>query len=226
LSRLRGPLLVVLVVMAAVTGCCDRETRRVPAHWMYALNHHVLIPVSVESTVPTGSRPRPIFAAKSTLGHEFTADPLSGFVVAQRYGFWFDIRNTGGSAVSLLWSDAAYVDEHGVRHNVYAYHIGDRPPVDLANGLKREVYEPGVARKVVVAPQGKTYTAVEGCDSYYTFEEPLLPYEFGKMTEGEVTSYLQRMESSGTPVTVEIPLVRESVNGVLIFKFALRSQVK
>jgi hypothetical protein len=218
------PSLLLLILL--LSGCCDRNTRRIQPHWLRAEEPYELVPVQLSRIVSgTVTEPLEISVGKDTRGDPFNGKEIVGFVVAQNYGFWLDLTNKGGESIRLLWPEARYVDELGTGRTVYAQRRGALPDErDKLRPPPAELIEPGGRSRPTVVPIYKQYLVASGCRDLYPYSEPLVPTRLDDKNEKQMKAYVDDLARRQVPVKLFLPIEIDGKRYEYTFAFVLKDR--
>lgn len=215
---------VTLLLATIITGaCCDGELPRMPDWYLRVSTDHHISPTGLEKRNNRNVVPYKVLEGETTKGDPFTADRFSGFVVAQRYGFWLDLTNTSDESITLLWPEARYVDEFGDEHEVYQQPRGALPDDrDALTTTPPMIVSPGERVRPTIVPLYKQYQVGFGCRGEIAYSEPLIPTNLRELTEQEAHAHIDRMAEEQTPVRFVLPVEIAGERYDYVFTFTLR----
>src|SRR5687768_5686372 len=159
---------IVIAAFLALTGCCDKQTKRIQPHWLRSYEGYQLYLVELRRQ----DVKIPFTGIVDQRGNCFVDLPVEGCLATERYGFWLELTNKTTTPMQLLWSEVRYVDEAREAHTIYLF--DDDPPEDVSVPEPPQEVPAGGRYREMIVPGYKTYM-VGSCREQHVFKEPLVP---------------------------------------------------
>ena len=210
--------------LTLTSACCDKETKRLQSHWLRTLESYALSPVELERRTNEKSESLNISPGQTTQGDLFEGREISGFIFVQHYGFWFDVTNKSSRSIRLLWPEARYLDEKGVRHELFRQPMGALPPPSEMRISKPVTVEAGGRVHDVIAPIYKSYLVASGCKDLVPYREPLIPTKLDDKNEHQMKVYVDDLARRQVPVRLLLPIEIEGMRYDYTFTFVLKDR--
>jgi len=207
----------LLVICAFLAGCCDKKTRRIRPYWLRTTEGYLL---TVER-IDQGSQPV-LLTKRDVVDTSFEEQGLVGTIGAQHYGFWFELTNKRSKPIRLLWPEARYVDEKGMRQDLFRH-----PMAALPSPSEMKISQPvtvSASERVhdVITPIYKSSMVASGCKDLISYREPLIPTKLDDKTEHQIKLYVEDLARRQVPVKLFLPIEIEGKRHDYTFTFVLK----
>jgi len=208
--RLFAALLLVCLFSA---GCCEDPVPRV-----YRTAYDFRFPLDVIEL--SGEPAAEVDRRPGTGGTRFRTRLFEGRVAGEDYGFNIGLTPRVTDPITILWTEATYVDESRREHSLISYSGGglprpDDPVEDVLLSGRETVFSVSVAEKV-----RKLRTS---CSNWVAHHEPVIPW-IHEATPPLTRERVQALATQGHLLEYRVPLAYQNEKRMLNIVFRLERQ--